>query len=47
MTVLAAAQFDPHLGDREYNLERITALLDEAARAWPPVLPEETQEGWT
>lgn len=23
------------------------ALLDEAARAWPPVLPEETQEGWT
>ncbi|MFJ5263644.1 decarboxylase [Streptomyces sp. NPDC088387] len=23
------------------------ALLDESARAWPPVLPEEQQEGWT
>ncbi|MEV6111094.1 decarboxylase [Streptomyces sp. NPDC052109] len=23
------------------------ALLDESARAWPPALPEETQEGWT
>ncbi|MER6343215.1 maleate cis-trans isomerase family protein [Streptomyces sp. NPDC001595] len=23
------------------------ALLDETARAWPPALPEEQQEGWT
>ena len=27
MTVLAAAQFDPHLGDIAYNLDRIITML--------------------
>lgn len=30
MTVLAAAQFDPHLGDTAYNLARMQSLLIEA-----------------
>jgi predicted amidohydrolase len=33
VVTLAAAQFDPHLGDVAYNLRHIRALLSEAAQA--------------